>query len=682
MKIWAVISTVVMVTLLLTPAAGREMNADNWRTYLQYMDPLPDAQWVTPENNIIIRPGRDLSARKNELTGWISVTGEKSGEITGELKLLADQRTIIINPDTPFRPGEDVMIKLSAALINGNDLDSEVYQVQFSVRNQQTHPNRIEQRHHPETSFRHLDFEANTIQPLPEPGPLSFRDFPELNTMTLNNPAPGKIFITLLSLLPEYQQHSYLVIIDNYSTPVYFNRLSNFVYDFEPQSDTTCSYYNNGYDAHIVKDRNFVGIDSVSCGNGYYDNIHEFRVLENGNSLLICSDELIVNMDSLVVGGHPEAIVQGNLIQELDTDGNVVFQWRSWDHIPITDASWHIDLTAEEVDYIHMNSLDLDYDGHVLLSSRNLDEITKIDHETGEIIWRFGGENNQFEFINDDRGFSVQHHFRRLDNGHYTLYNNGNFLEPRFSDALEYDLDQTALTATKVWSYSDGIHYGLMMGSTQRLDNGNTLIGWGPGEGEAELTEVEMDGTIALEIDFPFPYTTYRGIKGPWETTRFDIEPDTLTFLYAEYPPGQRSIDITNFTDGPLWINHVSSHDSVFAIGNELPQLIASQQTVGFDVILTPAECGEFTNVLTVGVDEFSEYVADQVTITGNVYCNPNGDMNYDAMVNIFDIMVLVDGILSYHDWTQFQMVAGDLDSNEQLDVQDIVALVYIILNN
>ena len=123
----------------------------------------------------------------------------------------------------------------------------------------------------------------------------------------------------------------------------------------------------------------------------------------------------------------------------------MIFQWRSWDHFKITDATEDIDLTAHTIDYVHGNSIEVDYDSHILLSSRHMDEITKINRQTGEIIWRFGGiksRNNQFLFINDLRTFSHQHDIRRLPNGNITLFNNGNLLVPRYSSSLEYYLDE------------------------------------------------------------------------------------------------------------------------------------------------------------------------------------------------------------------------------------------------
>src|SRR6185295_15203514 len=120
--------------------------------------------------------------------------------------------------------------------------------------------------------------------------------------------------------------------------------------------------------------------------------------------------------------GKTKATVTGNLVQELDASKNVVFQWRSFDYFQITDAT-HENLLTSPIDYVHANALELDNDGNILLSSRHLDEITKINRMTGAIIWRWGGKNNQFAFVNDAAlGFSHQHAIRRLPNGNVTLY--------------------------------------------------------------------------------------------------------------------------------------------------------------------------------------------------------------------------------------------------------------------
>ena len=50
-------------------------------------------------------------------------------------------------------------------------------------------------------------------------------------------------------------------------------------------------------------------------------------------------------MDSIVDDGDPNAIVEGLIIQELNSDHEVVFEWKSWDHFNITDNTY-LDLTS------------------------------------------------------------------------------------------------------------------------------------------------------------------------------------------------------------------------------------------------------------------------------------------------------------------------------------------------
>src|SRR4029077_19130489 len=141
------------------------------------------------------------------------------------------------------------------------------------------------------------------------------------------------------------------------------------------------------------------------------------QLLPNGHTLMMGLDAQVVDMSAVVPGGNPNALVLGIAVQELDTDHNVVFQWRSFDHYQITDCvSPLVSLTSNIIDYVHPNAVELDQDGNLLLSARHFDEITKIDRATGDIIWRMGANavNNQFTFIGDTRGFSHQHDIRRL----------------------------------------------------------------------------------------------------------------------------------------------------------------------------------------------------------------------------------------------------------------------------
>lgn len=191
-------------------------------------------------------------------------------------------------------------------------------------------------------------------------------------------------------------------------------------------------------------------------------------------------------------GGPPDALIAGHLILRLSVTGQVQFFWNAWDHFVLAD--W-IEPTGVNppLDFDHPNSLDFDRDGNYVVSFRHMGEITKIDRQTGAILWRLGGRNNQFTILNDQLGgFSGQHSVRVLDSGNLLLYDNGLRHTPAETRAVEYRLDTTARTATLVWQYRrvPPIFTGFL-GSVERYQNGNTLIAFSTA---GLLAEVDPNG--------------------------------------------------------------------------------------------------------------------------------------------------------------------------------------------
>ena len=257
-------------------------------------------------------------------------------------------------------------------------------------------------------------------------------------------------------------------------------------------------------------------VDSFFCSGGYKTtDVHDIELMPNGHALLLSYDTETVDMSKFAAGGDSKAEVVGAIVQEIDQNKKPVFTWRSWDHFDITDETEE-NLTKPHIDYVHANSIQIDTDGSILLSCRNMDEITKISRDSGGIIWRLGGKHNEFSIEDYDLGFSHQHHVRRIENGHITIFDNGNFHTPPHSRAIEYAVDEQTKTAKLVWSYRHAPDVASMfMGSVQRLPNGNTLIGWG-GVSSPAATEVRPDGSIAYELSFTAPNMSYRAFRYPW----------------------------------------------------------------------------------------------------------------------------------------------------------------------
>lgn len=307
---------------------------------------------------------------------------------------------------------------------------------------------------------------------------------------------------------------SFLMILDDSLQPLFSRLLDAPAFDFRRQPNGQLSYGQTELDAYCIMDSTGQPLDTIRTV-GVSTDLHEFEILPNGDYLLLGDEMEVVDMTLIDSVGNPDAEVGGQVIEEIDKHRKVVFSWRGFDHFKITDAT-HEDFDASYIDFEHSNSVIQDRDGNFILSSRNLDEITKINRATGEIVWRWGGKHNQFKFVGDSIGFSHQHDVRRLPNGHITLFDNGTYHIPQFSRALEYDLDEVNMTATLVWQYRHSPDaFGLQMGSVQRLDNGNTVIGWGESINPA-ITEVRPDGSTAYEMGFQDTFYTYRAYRFPW----------------------------------------------------------------------------------------------------------------------------------------------------------------------
>jgi len=374
--------------------------------------------------------------------------------------------------------------------------------------------------------------EVSVINGVSVPG-----DFPFIDVSILKETAPGKIFISNRGGSP------YMMILENDGTPYFYKRLPLSTFDFKLQPTGTLTMWHRDYHTWVELDSNYNVIYEF-MSPGYSLNFHDIQLLPNGNYLVFATVRRSVDMSRVVEGGQADATVIDNYLQELDRNQNVLFEWRSQDHLDVLDAV-NEDLTSKVIDYVHMNAIAVDYDDHLLISSRHLSEITKIDRQTGEIIWRLGGENNQFQFVNDEYGFSYQHDIRPVPGkpNQYTLFDNGNHRIPLFSRALELKLDTLNWTATKVWEYRhDPDRYASAKCNAQRLPNGNTLINWNHTY-LPKATEVTPDGEIVYEMNFSNPTSCYRTFRFEWESC-VDVP-----YLIAESHPNNVTLIFNKFGD-------------------------------------------------------------------------------------------------------------------------------------
>ncbi len=476
-----------------------------------YLYPPDSARYVLPQSTIIVRLDHEVGPLPDP-DSLFRVVGSVSGRHRGTI-VVSEGKTVIFKPSTPFSWNENVRVDLAADALTGSADPSEKFSFVF-----RTSPGRVSV---PSSLIRELSPSPGFTPPPPmrpmtkivSTGSDSLpSDFPTAQVVDNGDTSSGLLFLDSFAFT--FWATPYLMILEDDDTPVFYRAMTNTCTDFKIQPNGLLTYYDLDTPAYFELDSSYAIVDTFECGNGYSTDIHDLRLLPDGHALLLADDPEIVDMSKVVIGGNPKATVIGNIIQELDAQKNVVFQWRSWDHYGITDET-HENLLANQIDYVHANALEIDTDGNILLSCRHMDEITKIDRVTGDIIWRWGGKHNQFRFLNDSLGFSHQHALRRIANGDFTLFDNGNFHNPPFSRAVEYSLDQTDKTSRLVWQYRNSPDiFGSAMGYVQRLPNGNSLICWGATN--PSVSEVRPDGTKIYELNLPPGIFSYRAYRLNW----------------------------------------------------------------------------------------------------------------------------------------------------------------------
>jgi len=531
---------------------------DNYRALgYQYLSPLPGAEYSSPQTRfVLVRFNTVSPSALTNLATCIHVTGALSGSHSGTTKIAGDGRTVIFQMSSDFAAGELVTVSLAPGVPSAAGGPVAPYQYQFMVSiplpGTNSSPATLSkiavdsavssavakssvatQQSPAQTVTGKSAIMANAVS-VPS-------DFPRINITVNNNPDPDPIFIDNRG----GGGKPYNVIFDNSGQPIWYRRMPDERRDMKVQRNGVLTMLNhtdgihfNGLDAHYQEFTNYAAV------NGYGGDDHELQVLPDGTYFLLGIRYETVDMTRFVTTGNPAAVLGEECLQAFTAAGDLIFQWRAFDYIDIRDQQGFIDPASSSFDFPHMNAIDIDTDGNLLLSSRSTSEVTKINRDTGEIIWRLGGAHNQFTYVNDPlSGTRNQHSVRMVATNHYIMFDNGDQHYPQVSRAVEYVVDTNQMTATLVWQYPaipDTSYFSYYMGNVQRLTNGNTLINWAIGS-LPKLTEVRPDGTKAFEMNWVDGWEAYRVWRCPWRGVALqpylilEPSPDNLTLIFNQF---------------------------------------------------------------------------------------------------------------------------------------------------
>ena len=242
-------------------------------------------------------------------------------------------------------------------------------------------------------------------------------------------------------------------------------------------------------------------VQTYRANTGFYVDDHEIRLTGSGSTKKAHYLTFSIRpLDLTEIGGLSEVATAGHQIVRQDAAGSREFTWDAWDRIGVDE--WIGDDNAKQTrsatDFDHPNAISFDNNGNYIVSWRNLDQIMAIDPQSGNILWRLGGAEGQYQFVNDPLGgFTKQHSPKILPNGNLLVYDNGTDHSPQETRAVEYKLDHSAHTATLVWEYHhDPAIYTGFVGWVERLASGKTWVGFSLA---GRAVEVDAAGAVTWE---------------------------------------------------------------------------------------------------------------------------------------------------------------------------------------
>jgi hypothetical protein len=285
-----------------------------------------------------------------------------------------------------------------------------------------------------------------------------------------------------------------------------------------PEGKTLIGNAHNSYE--VIADSSYHIIKRVRAqGRGVKTDTHDF-VITARNTALVLGGRYLPRRLSRYGGPRRSGIVDC-LVQEIDLrTKRLLFNWSAARHIPLSESMAKPPRTGPWDPY-HLNSVSVDSDGNLLVSSRATSTVYKIDRHSGRIIWKLGGKHSTFR-MGRGTAFYFQHDAVRQSDGTITLFDNGTSDINRHyrhrSEGKRLRLSWKRKMATLVRAFKPPAGMTALstsQGNTSVLDNGNVFVGWGI---SPWLSEYGADGRLLFAAHFRSVWHhSYRATKAPWQ---------------------------------------------------------------------------------------------------------------------------------------------------------------------
>jgi hypothetical protein len=301
------------------------------------------------------------------------------------------------------------------------------------------------------------------------------------------------------------------------------------------QGDISIHGFGLGQD--VIADRTYTEIAHVSAGNGLRADLHELQLTPQGSALITAYDPVRCSLSAL--GGPASGAVTNGILQEIDIKtGLVRFQWTSLDHVALADSYERARKSTTDwpFDFFHINSIDREEGGSLLVSARNTWATYDIDARSGQIVWQLGGKRSSFA-LPPGAAAAWQHDARQLRDGAITIFDNG--AAPRVhhqSRGVVLGLNAGQRTVTLLGQITNPKPILTeSQGNMQALADGDWFVGWGQ---VAAFSEYNAAGQLLFSAHMPPHAESYRAFRFRWEAT--PAQPPEFTLHAA--PGGPASV--------------------------------------------------------------------------------------------------------------------------------------------
>lgn len=465
-----------------------------------YVSPAPGTGTANPDTQISL-----LGVAPGQI-GEISVTGQHSGVHTGRLLAYSQRDGASFLPNTPFDAGEQVNV---SAVIAGTRL-AYYFRVDtpYSMAGAGTFPN---------PQAPPADYQSFATLPGVQAPVLHVtvpdRDPGAGDVFTSNGPSAGRYGPLI------YTPQGRLVWFDQLPGGRSAENLS--VQDYEGQRDLTfwqgkVLSLGFGQGEDVIVNNRYQTVARVKGGNGLQADLHDFQLQPHGVAYTTAFNPIRCDV-SAVESGTRNGVILDNAIQEIDVKtGLVRWEWHSLDHVAVSESETASPKTSAPWDWFHLNSIDVEPGGDLLISARSTWAAYQLQAGSGSVLWRLGGNRSSFA-MGPGTKTAWQHDARLLPSGEVSMFDDGS--DPpvhRQSRGIRIALDLGRHTARLAAAY---VHPGppllaASQGNMQTLPDGNAVVNYG---GVPNISEFAPHGSLVFDAHLSFDMSTYRAFRFPWQ---------------------------------------------------------------------------------------------------------------------------------------------------------------------